>query len=123
MKKERELREQLEEEMRDVQAESNDKDKKIRELTIRLESTRKYARGQQSTNTSDVIGAGGTTQFLTENSSEMSMLRNLTTNFGNSLFTPDGQFKDDDDLEEKNNLIDDLKSKIELLESEKDNQN
>ena len=60
---------------------------------------------------------GGTTNFLTENSSEMSMLRNL--NFGNSLFTPDGQFKDDDDLEEKNNQIDDLKSKIELLESEK----
>ena len=59
----------------------------------------------------------GTTNFLTENSSEMSMLRNL--NFGNSLFTPDGQFKDDDDLEEKNNQIDDLKSKIELLESEK----
>ena len=51
----------------------------------------------------------------------MSMLRNL--NFGNSLFTPDGQFKDDDDLEEKNNQIDDLKSKIELLESEKQNYN
>jgi hypothetical protein len=64
---------------------------------------------------------GGTTNFLTENSSEMSMLRNL--NFGNSLFTPDGQFKDDDDLEEKNNQIDDLKSKIELLESEKQNYN
>ena len=63
----------------------------------------------------------GTTNFLTENSSEMSMLRNL--NFGNSLFTPDGQFKDDDDLEEKNNQIDDLKSKIELLESEKQNYN
>ena len=63
----------------------------------------------------------GTTNFLTENSSEMSMLRNL--NFGNSLFTPDGQFKDDDDLEEKNNLIDDLKSKIELLESENKNYN
>ena len=44
-------------------------------------------------------------------------------NFGNSLFTPDGQFKDDDDLEEKNNQIDDLKSKIELLESEKQNYN
>ena len=63
----------------------------------------------------------GTTNFLTENSSEMSMLRNL--NFGNSLFTPDGQFKDDEDLEEKNNLIDDLKSKIELLESENKNYN
>ena len=46
LKKERELREQLEEEMREVQCESNEKDKKIRELTIRLESTRKYARGQ-----------------------------------------------------------------------------
>ena len=46
LKKERELREQLEEEMREVQSESNEKDKKIRELTIRLESTRKYARGQ-----------------------------------------------------------------------------
>ena len=109
--------------MREIQAESNEKDKKIRELNIRLESTRKYGRGQQSTNTSDVIGMGGTTNFLTENSSEMSMLRNLTSNFGNSLFTPDGQFKDDDDLEEKNNLIDDLKSKIELLESEKKNFN
>ena len=72
--------------MREIQAESNEKDKKIRELNIRLESTRKYGRGQQSTNTSDVIGMGGTTNFLTENSSEMSMLRNLTTNFGNSLF-------------------------------------
>ena len=37
LKKEREMRENLEEEMREIQAESNEKDKKIRELNIRLE--------------------------------------------------------------------------------------
>jgi len=81
------MREGLEEEVRELQAESNAKDKQIRELTIRLESTRKYRPGP-STNSSDVIG--GQANFLTENSSEMSMLKHLSTNFGNSLFTPDG---------------------------------
>ena len=112
------MRESLEEENRELQGEINEKDKKIRELTIRLESTRKYGRGA-STNVSDVIG--GNANFLTENSSEMSMLKHLSTNFGNSLFTPDGQFKDEDDLDEKNGVIDELKTKNELLESERDN--
>ena len=35
----------------------------------------------------------------------MSMFKNLTTNFGNSLFTPDGQFKDEEEMDEKNEII------------------
>ena len=111
------MRENLENDMTELQSESNEKDKKIRELTIRLEQTRKY-RGGASTNVSDVIG--GQNNFLTENSSEMSMFKNLT-NFGNSLFTPDGQFKDDEEMDEKNEIIDQLKSQIELMESERTN--
>lgn len=112
------MRENLETEMSELQSESNEKDKKIRELTIRLEQTRKY-RGGASTNVSDVIG--GQNNFLTENSSEMSMFKNLTTNFGNSLFTPDGQFKDEEEMDEKNEIIEQLKSQIELMESERTN--
>ena len=37
LKKEREMREGMEEEIRELQSENNDKDKKIRELNIRLE--------------------------------------------------------------------------------------
>ena len=81
------MREGLEEEIRELQSENNDKDKKIRELTIRLEQIRKY-RPAASTNNSELIG--GQANFLTDNSSEMSMFKHLSTNFGTSLFTPDG---------------------------------
>ena len=48
---------------------------------------------------------GGHSNFITDNSSEMSMFKHLSTNFGTSLFTPDGQFKDDDEMDEKNEVI------------------
>ena len=49
------------------------------------------------------------------------MFKHLSTNFGTSLFTPDGNFKDEEEDSEKAEQIDQLKAKIELMESERSN--